>query len=110
MISFNEYIERVNHIDAISRKVKTLEDFLETLDPSICVVEEVTTGDMAQVVLPLMLLKRKKVYEKAPPDKEIEDSFIKKNKSVFKKLYGKDWEQILYATAWKIYNSRGKKE
>jgi hypothetical protein len=43
-----------------------------------------------------------KVKEKAPPGKKAED-FIKNNKESFKKRYGKDWERVLYATAWKQF-------
>lgn len=41
--------------------------------------------------------------EVAPPSKESE-SWIKKNKKRFKEKYGKDWEKVLYATAWKNYH------
>lgn len=39
--------------------------------------------------------------EKAPPGME---DFIKASKASFKKRYGKDWQKVLYATAWKKYN------
>jgi hypothetical protein len=32
------------------------------------------------------------------------ERWIRKNKSKFKSKYGKDWEQILYATAWELHN------
>lgn len=47
--------------------------------------------------------KRKNIKEVAPPSKKIE-KFIKGSKQDFKKRYGKNWEKILYATAWKKYN------
>lgn len=109
MISFHQYVGTVNYLNTLSQKVDALEDFLEALDESVLTVEEVTSGDIAQVTLPLMMLRRRKVYEKAPPDKSIEDDFIKPNKSRFRRMYGDDWEQILYATAWKIYNRKNKK-
>lgn len=40
--------------------------------------------------------------EKAPPGKKAEE-WIKKNKQKFKDEYGEDWEQVLYATAWKMF-------
>lgn len=43
------------------------------------------------------------IMEVAPPSEKIE-RFIKKNKKAFRERYGKDWERILYATAWKMYN------
>jgi len=42
------------------------------------------------------------IGEAAPPGAEAE-AFIKDNKSKFKKRYGDKWEQVLYATAWKVY-------
>jgi len=44
----------------------------------------------------------KNMMEKAPPGEKAE-KFIKSNKESFKKRYGKDWERILYATAWKQF-------
>lgn len=109
MLSFNRYVETVDFLNGLAQKVNDLEGFLEALDESVLTAEEVTSGDIAQVTLPLMTLRRRKVYEKAPPDKSIEDDFIKPNKSRFRRLYGDDWEQILYATAWNIYNRKKKK-
>lgn len=45
------------------------------------------------------------IQEVAPPCPEAE-KFIKKAKKDFKKRYGKDWERVLYATAWKIFGDR----
>jgi hypothetical protein len=42
------------------------------------------------------------VLEVAPKNKEAED-FVIANKNKFKSRYGKNWEKILYATAWKLY-------
>jgi len=48
------------------------------------------------------------LLEKAPPDPEIEQ-WIKKNKKLFTQKYGKlRGKSVLYATAWKIYNSKHK--
>jgi hypothetical protein len=46
------------------------------------------------------------INEKAPPSAKAE-KWIKDNKDRFKDQYGDDWEQVLYATAWKMF---GKKE
>lgn len=47
------------------------------------------------------------IVEKAPPDEKIqkwlEDPATKAD---FKKRYGDEWEEIMYATAWKIYNGK----
>lgn len=47
----------------------------------------------------------KTVAEKAPPGKKAEQ-FIKDNKEKFKKQYGKRWEEVLYATAWKQHGAK----
>lgn len=46
-----------------------------------------------------------KLNEEHPPGME---DWIKSNKSRFKKEYGSEWEQNLYATAWKIHNKKTK--
>ena len=47
------------------------------------------------------------IVEKAPPDEKLqkwlEDPATKAD---FKKRYGDEWEEIMYATAWKIYNGK----
>jgi nicotinic acid mononucleotide adenylyltransferase len=43
--------------------------------------------------------------EAAPPGKGAEE-FIKTNKEKFKKRYGDKWEQVLYATAWKLHGNK----
>lgn len=48
---------------------------------------------------------RQYLIEKAPPGEDAEE-WIKKNKERFKKEYGEDWEQILYATAWKMFGDK----
>ncbi len=45
--------------------------------------------------------------EVAPPGQE---EWIKKRKPEFKKRYGKDWESVLYATAWKRHNNESIEE
>lgn len=51
---------------------------------------------------PIITLKRKE-YESAPPTPDAE-KWILDNKSAFKKKYKRDYLQILYATAWHLYN------
>lgn len=43
-----------------------------------------------------------KLVEVAPKNSKAED-FIKSAKDSFKKRYGKNWERVLYATAWKKF-------
>jgi hypothetical protein len=45
--------------------------------------------------------------EEAPSGKSSEE-FIKANKEKFKKRYGDKWEQVLYATAWKLHGNTDK--
>jgi len=41
------------------------------------------------------------MYEDTPPGME---DWVLDNKKEFKKRYGSRWEEVLYATAWKIHN------
>lgn len=44
------------------------------------------------------------IKEVAPPGTAAE-KFIKANKKKFQDKYGKDWERVLFATAWKVFGS-----
>lgn len=105
-ISFSEYVKRIKNLEeAVGQAVEAdwyLEDFFSELDNLNIPLECVMTGDIAQVTLPIGMMKRKTVYETAPNSLEAED-WIMKNKSTFKKNYGANYEQILYATAWKMF-------
>lgn len=46
-----------------------------------------------------------KLMEKSPPSREAEE-WIKNNKSKFKNEYGKDWQRVLYSTAWKRFGKK----
>jgi len=46
---------------------------------------------------------KEELEEEAPPGME---SWIKDRKEDFKKQYGDDWQEVLYATAWKEYNKK----
>jgi hypothetical protein len=46
--------------------------------------------------------------ETAPPGKKAE-RFIKHRKDDFKDRYGDAWEEVLYATAWKLFGKKRKK-
>jgi len=45
-----------------------------------------------------------KLDEVAPPDESIE-KWIKRVKPIFRKEYGADYKQVLYAKAWKLFRS-----
>lgn len=108
-ITFTEFVCKLKLLESASDKTMYSNGYLEDFFDNILVeglkIEEVVTGDIAQVTEPLMTLNRKTVYESAPKSKEAED-WILKNKSSFKKRYGDEWEQILYATAWKIFGNK----
>lgn len=110
-LTFTEFVNKLKIIEKISDKAINenwyLELYLDSLEENSISIESVVTGDIAQVTKPIMHLQRKKVYEAAPKSKEAEEWIIN-NKSAFKKRYGADWEQILYATAWKLFNKKGK--
>jgi hypothetical protein len=58
-----------------------------------------------------LLNEGEQITEEAPPDAEIEKWLEKdKTKAEFKRRYGDDWEKVMYATAWKMYNDKGKEE
>jgi hypothetical protein len=47
------------------------------------------------------------IVEKAPPDEKIQKWLEEPStKADFKKRYGDDWEEVMYATAWKVYNDK----
>lgn len=58
-----------------------------------------------------LLNEGEQITEDAPPDPEIE-KWLEKDatKSEFKRRYGDDWEKVMYATAWKMYNDKSKDE
>jgi hypothetical protein len=51
--------------------------------------------------------RERELDEVAPPGQE---DWIKDRKAEFKKRYGKDWESVLYATAWKRHNNESIEE
>lgn len=104
--SFSEYYSALKNLEeAVRYNDGTLEGFFEEVEKRNLNLEMVTTGDIAQVTLPIKFLKSRTptVVEEAPPDKDIEE-WIKSVKGSFKKQYGEDYERILYALAWKKYN------
>ena len=62
-------------------------------------------GDAYKITGPKGKLPEAEIAEKAPPGKKAED-FIKGNKEPFKKRYGKKWQEVLYATAWKKFGKK----
>ena len=52
-------------------------------------------------------IRDEEINEDAPPGME---DWIKSNKDRFKQQYGEDWEEVLYATAWKMKNDESVEE
>lgn len=52
---------------------------------------------------------KKQLTERAPPGSQAE-AWIRANKDSFKRQYGKNWERVLYATAWKRFGGKALKE
>ena len=108
-LSFKQYVENIKLCESIINESIDedwyFEDFCDAVISHGLSLEAVMTGDIAGITHPLGLMKRKMVYESAPPGEEAE-RFILKNKGPFKKRYGKDYEQVLYATAWKIFGNK----
>ena len=106
--TFTEYYSILKSVEeAIDFNDGTLEGFFEIVEGKQLDLEQVMTGDIAGMTLPIASLKRRNpsLTEVAPEGEKAED-FIQKNKASFKKRYGDEWEKILYATAWKIFGDK----
>ena len=105
-LTFTEFVNKLKQIENTSdiaiMNDWCLEQFFDKIIKEGISLESVVTGDIAQVTKPIMMLRRKNVYESAPKSKEAE-AWILANKAGFKKRYGKDWQQVLYATAHKLF-------
>jgi len=70
-------------------------------------------NEMFELLFDEMLLSEsgEQISEKAPPDDKIlkwtEDPKVKAS---FKDKYGDKWAEVMYATAWKMYNSKTKEQ
>lgn len=108
MLSFSEYAKKLHLLESIGNTVLSsnvyLEDFFDMLESAGFNINEVMTSDIATVIKPILFTRRKMTYENAAPGSE---DWIKKNKSRFKKEYGEtNYEQILYATSWKLFGAK----
>ena len=110
-LSFKKYVTQIKTVESIINEAFNetndwyFEDFCDAVISHGLSLEAVMTGDIAGITHPIGLMKRKMVYESAPPGEKAE-RFILKNKAPFKKRYGKDWEQVLYATSWKLFGDK----
>lgn len=104
--TFSEYYEIIKSVEeCLDNNDGTLEGFFELVEAKKLDLEQVMTGDIAGMTLPLGSLRRRNITEVAPAGKKAED-FITKNKASFKKRYGDNWERVLYATAWKLFGDK----
>lgn len=108
-ISFSEYVKNIKTLEGtVNESIQGewyFEDFCDAVIGHGLSLEAVMTGDIAGITQPIGMLKRKMVYESAPPGEKAEQ-FILKNKVAFKKRYGDEWRQILYATSWKLFGDK----
>lgn len=107
--TFTEYYTILKKVEeSIDNNDGTLEGFFEMLEERKLDLEQVMTGDIAGMTLPIASLKRRSpsLTEVAPEGEKAEE-FIQKNKASFKKRYGEeDYLKILYATAWKLFGDK----
>ena len=101
-VSFREYVESIKSMETIItegiQEDWYFEDFCDAVIERGLDLESVMTGDIAGITEPIGMMRRKQPYESAPPGDKAE-RFILKNKEPFKRRYGEDYKQILYATA-----------
>lgn len=102
--TFTEYYTILKQVEeSIDNNDGTLEGFFEMIEEKKLDLEQVMTGDIAGMTLPIASLKRRNpTLTEVAPEGEKAEEFITKNKSAFKKRYGDDWEKVLYALAWKM--------
>lgn len=103
--TFTEYYTILKNVEeSIDFNDGTLEGFFEMLEEKKLDLEQVMTGDIAGMTLPMGSMRRREpsLTEVAPEGEKAEE-FITKNKASFKKRYGDNWERVLYATAWKLF-------
>ena len=106
--TFTDYYNTIKFVEhCIDNNDGTFEGFFELLEAKKLDVEQVMTGDIAGMTLPIGSLRRRdpSLTEVAPEGKKAEE-FITKNKASFKKRYGDNWERVLYATAWKLFGDK----
>ena len=107
--TFTEYYTIVKMVeDIIDNNDGTFEGFFELLEEKKLDLEQVMTGDIAGMTLPIASLKRRNpTLTEVAPEGEKAEEFIQKNKASFKKRYGEeDYLKILYATAWKLFGDK----
>jgi len=106
---FQKILELVSEKSILSHLLGAISDVEKELNSPLIKRRITLMAKSKLPVIPEEVKKEKDLYEAAPPDKDIE-KFILAAKPKFKAQYGKDWEDKLYATAWKMYSEKhGKK-
>ena len=106
--TFTDYYKTIKAIEeCFDKNDGTFEHFFEMLEEKNLDLEQVMTGDIAGMTLPMGSMRRRNpnLTEVAPEGEKAEE-FITKNKAAFKKRYGDNWERVLYATAWKLFGDK----
>lgn len=98
--SFGNFYDEIKKFKAKTKQLKSASGNL----PEIAIKDGKIIGFMDSKRKGFVKLKEA-LQESAPPDME---DWVKENKARFKKEYGDEWEQALYATAWKIHNQKKK--
>lgn len=115
MITFSQYNKKIEEHTKLLECVGESDTIQECIDGIFLACESdkelfetVMTGDVAQFTPPLQLQRRKKPIDEVAPDTPEAEDWIKSNKAKFKKKYGDNWEEVLYATAWKLFGDKEK--
>ena len=105
VLTFREFHNTVKKVEeAFNENTdETIEGFFEKLEEKQVCLETVMTGDIAQMTLPLGVMRRRKPIPETVPDNSEMEKWIAANKASFKKRYGDDWEKVLYSTAEALY-------
>lgn len=103
--TFTDYYKTIKTIEeCLDNNDGTFEHFFELVEAKGLDLEQVMTGDIAGMTLPMTTMKRRNpTLTEVAPEGEKAEEFIQKNKASFKKRYGDNWERVLYATAWKLF-------
>lgn len=103
--SFSEFYHTVKTVEECLDESEYLEDFFDHVELKGLQLETVMTSDIAQMTLPVGMMKVKRPVSEVAPEDPRAEAFIKDNKTAFKKRYGDNWKQVLYATAWKLFGN-----
>jgi F0F1-type ATP synthase delta subunit len=109
MLTFNEFQSKLTKLVEIARESETLNEFIEGLidnEGQTFTVEEVVTGDISGITLPLMGIKR------IPPTNVILDptalKFIKNHVRTFRNRFTHEESEEILKTIASIMQQKGR--